>query len=227
MLASLLLPLLTALGSGPGSGVEPVLALEQAGHDEAALEMAQTLCQEAPGSPLPHLEAARLGLKLGRDTAFIDAHLKAAQRLGPDNPRVRYLSALVKEGQGDDAAARVLYLEAVSLRSGYTEARTRLAAMGMRRKDWALAETQLRALIAAGDHTAGRRMQLARVLEDASKLPAAEAVLLKLHREDRANASVTAALSDFYMRHDRMKESLALLSTQQTKKLRPLQPSRR
>ncbi len=219
--------LLAATGASPGSGMEPVLALEQAGQDEAALAMAESLCQQPPPSALPHLEAARLGLKLGRETAFIETHLQAARALSPDNPRLRYLSALVKEGQGDDAGARALYLEALSLRSGYTEARTRLAALATRSKDWVQAETQLRALIAAGDRTPGRRLQLARVLEDASKLPAAEAVLVKLHREDRADGTVTLELSDFYARHGRMKESQALRRTQATKKLRPLQPSRR
>jgi Flp pilus assembly protein TadD len=227
LLPRLLALLLAATGDAPGSGVEPVLALEQAGHDGAALEMAETLCQQMPGSPLPHLEAARLGFKLGRDTDFIEKHLQAARTLAPTNPRVPYLRALVKEGQGEDAAAQALYLEAVSLRGGYTEARTRLAALATRNQDWALAETQLRALIAAGDRTPGRRLQLARVLEDASKLPAAEAVLVKLHREDRANATVTLELSDYYARHGRMKESLALRQTEQAKKLRPLQPSRR
>ena len=66
-----------------------------------------------------------------------------------------------------------------------------------------------------------------RVLEDASKLSAAEAVLVTLHREDRAQASVTEELADFYARHGRMKESLAVRRTESTKKLRPLQPSRR
>ena len=223
----LLALLLGVTGASPGSGVEPVLALEQAGQDDAALAMAETLSSNTPPSALPHLEAARLGLKLGRDTALIEKHLQAARALAPDNPRVRYLAALVKEGQGDDASARALYLEALHLRSGYTEARTRLAALATRSKDWALAETQLRALIAAGDSTAGRRLQLARVLEDASKLSAAEAVLVTLHREDRAQASVTEELADFYARHGRIKESLAVRRTESTKKLRPLQPSRR
>ena len=227
MLLARLLALCLAAAAARGSGVEPVLALEQAGHDDAALEMAETLCRETPGSPLPHLEAARLGLKLGRDTAYIEKHLQAALRLAPDNPRIRYLSALVKEGQGDDVAARALYLEAVSLRRGYTEARTRLAAMATRNKDWAMAETQLKALIAQGNRSAGVRLQLAHVLEEAQRPAAAEAVLVKLHREDRNNASVTAALSDFYVRHDRPNDSLAVLRAQPTKKLRPLQPSRR
>jgi Flp pilus assembly protein TadD len=226
MVLARLVAFLLSAAAARGSGVEAVLALEQAGHDGAALEMAETLCRETPGSPLPHLEAARLGLKLGRDTAYIEAHLQAALRLAPDNPRIRYLSALVKEGQGDDVAARALYLEAVSLRSGYTEARTRLAAMATRHQDWAMAETQLKALIAAGNRAAGVRLQLARVLEEAQRPAAAEAVLVKLHREDRTNASVTAALSDFYLRHDRPNDSLAVLKAQPTKKLRPLQPSR-
>jgi predicted Zn-dependent protease len=223
---ALTLWLLTS-GSAQGSGVEPVLALEQAGHDEAALQMAETLCAQPPYSPLPHLEAARLGLKLGRDGTFVQKHLEAARALAPDNPRVRYLSAEVREAGGNDAAARALYLEAVGLRAGYTEARTRLVALGIRTKDWTLAEAQLRAILAApSGRTVGRRLQLARVLEDGGKLPEAEVLLLKLHHEDPASATVTLALSDFYTRHDKLKKALALQHETQPKKLRPLQPSR-
>lgn len=224
--AALLLFLWTSSGSAAGSGVEEVLALEQAGRDDAALAAAEALCKQPSSTALPHIEAARLGLKLGQPTATIEAHLLAARALGPNNPRVRYLQAQVKEGEGQDAEARALYLEAVALRSGYTEARTRLVAMGIRSKDWALAETQLRALLAAGESSVGRRLQLARVLEEASKTQEAEALLVKLHREEPANATVTSALADFYVRHDRAKEALALRRPPAVKKLRPLQPSR-
>jgi predicted Zn-dependent protease len=224
--AALLLLVLTTSVSAAGSGVEEVLALEQAGRDEAALTLAETLCQQPSATALPHIEAARLGLKLGKETATISAHLQAARALAPDNPRVRYLEAQVKEGEGKDVEARTLYLEAVSLRSNYTEARTRLVAMGIRNKDWALAETQLKALLATGEVSVGRRLQLARVLEDASKLQEAEAVLVKLHHQEPANATITSALADFYARHDRMKEALALRRPPPAKKLRPLQPSR-
>jgi len=226
-LSAQLLGLFLALsGDAPGSGVEEVLALEQAGRDEAALERAEALSHQTPPSALAHLEAARLGLKLGRETAPIEKHLLVARELAPDNPRVRYLAGQVKEGQGKDAEARALYLEAVSLRSGYTEARTRLVAIAFRDKDWVLAEAQLRALLAAGEISIGRRLQLARVLEDASRPAEAEAVLLKLHHEGPANTTVTSALADFYARHDRMKEALALRKPPPAKKLRPLQPSR-
>lgn len=227
LFAALLELVLTASGSAAGSGVEEVLALEQNGHSEAALALAETLSQQSPPTALAHLEAARLGLKLGGPPASIEKHLQAARLLAPDNPRVRFLSAQVKEGQGDDAGACALYLEAVSLRRDYTEARTRLVAIGIRSKDWALAETQLKALVAAGERSVGRRLQLARVLEDASKPSEAEAVLVKLHHEDRTNATVTSALADFYVRHGRQKDALALQRTQPAKKLRPLQPSRR
>jgi predicted Zn-dependent protease len=224
--AALLLLVLTTSVSAAGSGVEEVLALEQAGRDDAALTLAETLSQQPSATALPHIEAARLGLKLGKETGGISAHLQAARALAPDNPRIRYLEAQVKEGEGKDTEARALYLEAVSLRSGYTEARTRLVAMGIRNKDWALAETQLKALLATGEVSVGRRLQLARVLEDASKLQEAEAVLVKLHRQEPANATITSALADFYARHDRMKEALALRRPPPSKKLRPLQPSR-
>jgi Flp pilus assembly protein TadD len=218
--------LLAMSGEGSGTGVEQVLALEQAGRDEAALVLAEELALQVPPSALPHLEAARLGLKLGRDTEAVERHLQAARNLAPANPRVRMLSALIREGQGDEAGARVLYLEAVALRSNYTEARTRLVALGIRTRDWQLAEQQLRALMAAGDASVGRRLQLARVLEDASKLAEAEAVLKALHREAPDNTVVTSALASFYERHDRMKEALALRRPASVKKLRPLQPSR-
>jgi Flp pilus assembly protein TadD len=226
MVGRMALVLLAMAGEGSGSGVEEVLALEQAGRDEAAFVRAEQLALQVPPSALPHLEAARLGLKLGRDLAMVERHLQAARTLAPDNPRLRMLSALVREGQGDDAGARLLYLEALSLRSNYTEARTRLVALGIRTGDWPLAEQQLRALIVAGDASVGRRLQLSRVLEDASKLTEAEAILKALHRQAPENAAVTSALASFYERHDRMEEALALRRPTPVKKLRPLQPSR-
>jgi predicted Zn-dependent protease len=225
MLERMALVLLAMSGDGPGSGVAEVLALEQAGRDEAALAMAEQLSVQPPYSALPHLEAARLGLKLGRDTAVIQRHLASAREMAPENPRVCYLAALVQEGQGDDPGARVLYLEAVGLRTSYAEARSRLVALGVRTRDWALAEQQLRALIASGDRSIGRRLQLARVQEDAGKLAEAEATLKALHRSEPLNAVVTAALADFYTRQGRTKEALALRREPSSKK-RPLQPSR-
>jgi len=204
-----------------------VLTLEQSGHDEAALALAEQLCRRAPSSALPQLEAARLGLKLGRDTPTIEKHLQAARYLAPDNPRVRYLAALAKEGVGDDAAARLLYLEAIWLRSSYTEARTRLVALAIRTRDWTLAEVQLRDLLALGERSVGRRLQLAHVLEEQGKLSQTESVLLQLHHDEAKNAAVTTALADYYERHNRMKEALALRRAPPEKKLRPLQPSRR
>jgi len=157
LFAAVLELVLAASASAEGSGVEEVIALEQAGQDAAALALAESLSQTPPASAVAHLEAARLGLKLGAPTPSIERHLQAARGLAPDNPRLRYLSAQVKEGQGDEAGARALYLEAVSLRSGYTEARTRLVAIGIRSQDWALAETQLKALLSAGELSVGGR----------------------------------------------------------------------
>ncbi len=221
--------LLLAVPSAPPAppDVSPVLALEESGHDEAALALAEQLCLRTPPSALPQLEAARLGLKLGKDTATIDRHLQAARYLAPDNPRVRYLAALAKEGVGEDAAARLLYLEAIWLRNGYTEARTRLVALAIRTRDWTLAEVQLRDLLALGERSVGRRLQLAHVLEEQGKLSQAEAVLVQLHHDEPKNAAVTTALADYYERHNRMKEALALRRAPPEKKLRPLQPSRR
>ncbi len=220
--------LLAVSPSAPASqGVEAVLALEASGQDEKALALAEEQSRHTPPSALPHLEAARLALKLGKDTASMEAHLQAARALAPDNPRVRYLAALVKEGEADDGAARVLYLEAISLRSNYVEARSRLVALAIRVRDWVLAEEQLRALLASGERSVGRRLQLAKVLEGAGKSSQAEAVLVGLHHEEPTNAAVTSALADYYERHNRMKEALALRRAPAAKKLRPLQPSRR
>jgi predicted Zn-dependent protease len=224
--AALLGFVLAAPATAPRAGLEDVLALEQAGKDQAALALAEALSQRLPPSALYHLEAARLGLKVGAPTPAVEAHLSAARALAPDNPRQRYLSAQVKEGQGDDAGARALYLQAVSLRSDYTEARTRLVAIGIRSKDWALAETQLKALLGAGERSVGRRLQLARVLEDAGKTAEAETLLRKMHHDDAGNATVTAALEDYYLRHGRPQDAQALRKTEPDKKLRPLQPSR-
>lgn len=211
----------------PPPGVAAVLTLEASGQDQAALALAEELSRRTPPSVLPHLEAVRLGLKLGREPATLEGHLQAARALAPDNPRVRYLAALLKEGEGDDAAARGLYLEAIALRHSYSEARARLLALAIRSRDWGLAEAQLRALLVLGEYSLGKRLQLARVLEEGGKLSQAETVLLALHYEEPANATVTAALADYYERHNRMQEALALRRAAPAKKLRPLQPSRR
>jgi len=50
---------------------------------------------------------------------------------------------------------------------------------------------------------------------------------LALHYEAPGNATVTAALADYYQRHNRMQEALALRRSGLEKKLRPLPPSRR
>ncbi len=118
--------LLGVTGDFSGSGVEPVLALEQAGQDEAALAMAEQPLPAASAPPLPHLEAARLGLKLGRETAFIETHLQAARALSAGQPAGPLPgSALVKEGQGDDARRGALYLEAAARCAAATPRRGR------------------------------------------------------------------------------------------------------
>ena len=176
-----------------------------------------------PGTP----GRLRLVTERARDTAAIESHLLAARALAPDNPRVRYLSALAKEGEGDDGAARLFYQEAISLRANYTDALTRLVALAIRSSDWTLAEAQLRALLAAGERSVSRRLQLARVQEEVGKSSQAGSLLLALHHEAPSNPAVTAALADYYERHNRMKEALALRRATSEKKLRPLQPSRR
>lgn len=208
---------------------EQISGREQAGDEAGALALAEGWAAVEPRSPYGHLEAARLGLKLGRDLERVDAHLRDAYALAPDNPRALHLWGLLEEERGDVEGARGAQRRALSLRNDYAEARVRLATLAQRVGDWPEAERELRTLIDSGDRSAGTRLQLASVQQKQGRMVEAERTLAELHRSEPQNAVATRALADLYARSGRPKQSAALLRSLEPPKreLRRLGSSRR
>jgi Flp pilus assembly protein TadD len=209
--------------------LEQISGREQAGDDAGALALAEGWAAGEPRSPLGHLEAARLGLKLGRDLDRVDAHLREAYALAPENPRALHLWGVLEEERGDFEGARGAQRRALSLRTDYTEARVRLAALAQRAGDWPEAERELRTLIDSGDRSPGTRIQLAGVQEKQGRRAEAERTLTEVHRAEPKNAAATRALADLYARTGRSKQAAALLRSLDPPRraLRPLPASRR
>jgi Flp pilus assembly protein TadD len=209
--------------------LDQISGREQAGDDAGALALAEGWAAGEPRSPYGHLEAARLGLKLGRDLDRVDAHLRDAYALAPDNPRALHLWGVLEEERGDFEGARGAQRRALFLRSDYMEARVRLAALAQRVGDWPEAERELRALIDSGDRSGGMRIQLASVQQKQGRMADAERTLVELHRSEPQNAAATRALAELYARTGRAKQSAALLRSLDPPKreLRPLRSSRR
>lgn len=208
--------------------LEAISAREAAGDDGGALAVAESWASVEPGSPYGHLEAARLGLKLGRSLETVDWHLRWAYALAPDNPRGLHLWGLLEEERGDLEGARGAQRKAIVLRSDYLDAHRRLAALAERAGDWAEAEKELKYLIRAGDGDTGLKVQLARVQERAGRPDVAEATLADLHRAEPKNVVVTRALADLYARTGRPQQSAALMKSLEPHKraMRSLNASR-
>jgi predicted Zn-dependent protease len=214
------------LGSTP---LDQIVTREGAGDDAGALALAESWAAGDPRSPYGHLEAARLGLKLGTHLEVVDWHLRWAYALAPDNPRGLHLWGLLEEERGDIEGARAAQRRALVLRSDYADARRRLAALAQRVGDWTEAERELSQLISSGDGDTGTRLQLASAQEKSGQTAEAEQTLSALHRAQPKNAVVTRALADYYARTGRSKQATALLRSLEPQKrtLRPLSASRR
>jgi len=221
--------MLVLVGALAASPLDAVLAREKSGDDAGALALAESWAASEPRSPYGHLESARLGLKLGRNLETVDAHLRWAYALAPDNPRALHLWGLLEEERGDWEGARAAQRRALVLKSDYLDAHVRLAALAQRVGDWAEAERELRVVIAAGDRSVGTRLQLAAAQEKSGGVKEAEKTLTDLHKAEPKNAVVTRALADFYSRTGRSKQATALLKSLEPPKrsLRPLAASRR
>ena len=226
MAASAVAVLGILLGATPQ---EQVVAYEAAGNDVGALAWAEWWAQTEPRSPYGHLEAARLGLKLGTRLDTVDWHLRWAYALAPDNPRGLHLWGMLEEERGDVQGAREAQRKAIALRADYLDAHRRLAALAQRAGDWTEADRELRYLIGAGDGGTGLKLQLAGVQEKSGQVTEAEKTLTDLHKTQPKNAVVTRALAEFYGRTGRQKQATALLKTlePQKKAMRSLNASRR
>ncbi|HZJ53594.1 MAG TPA: tetratricopeptide repeat protein [Myxococcaceae bacterium] len=225
MAASAALVVGILLGATPQ---EEIAAYEGAGNDTGALAWAEWWAQNEPRSPYGHLEAARLGLKLGTGLETVDWHLRWAYSLAPDNPRALHLWGVLQEERGDIQGAREAQRKAIGLRVDYLDAHRRLAALAQRAGDWAEAEKELRYLMGAGEGDTGLKLQLASVQEKSGQVPQAEKTLNDLHRAQPKNTVVTRALADFYGRTGKQKQATALLKSlePQKKAMRSLSASR-
>src|SRR5262249_34447852 len=192
---------------------EQIAAHEAAGNDAGALAWAEWWAQSEPRSPYSHLEAARLGLKLGTKLEMVDWHLRWAYALAPDNPRAVHLWGLLEAERGAIPGAREAQRKAIALRADYLDAHRRLAALAQRAGDWGEAERELHWLMGAGDGDTGVKLQLASVQEKSGQVPQAEKTLTDLHKAQPKNVVVTRALADFYNRTGRQKQATALLKT--------------
>jgi tetratricopeptide (TPR) repeat protein len=221
--------MLMVVGAVAASPLDAILAKEKGGDDAGALQMAESWAAAEPRSPYGHLEAARLGLKLGRNLEAVDMHLRWAYALAPDNARALHLWGLLEEERGDIEGARAAQRRSLALKADYLEAHVRLAALAQRAGDWAEAEKEFRIIVAAGDRSVGTQLQLASVQEKGGRLKDAEKTLTDLHRAEPKNAVVTKALADLYNRTGRTKQATALLKSLDPPKrsLRPLAASRK
>jgi tetratricopeptide (TPR) repeat protein len=225
-------PVLTAQASPAPSPLADALALEAAGNDAGALAALERLILNQPRWELPRLEAARLLLKGGSDPelARAGAHLDAAEREAPDNPRVYFLRGLLLEERGAPLEAIRAQEKAVALRPSYDDARFRLAGLWLQQGDWLKAEYHYRPLSKSRPAWVQVRMQLASVLEKQGRTLDAERELLAAREAQPDNPGVLRTLAAFYERTDRPQLAAKVrsqLTAPPKRVLRPLKPSKR
>lgn len=220
--------LLLGAWSGPPR-LRSALELESQGRDTDAIAALEKLALEEKDWELPKMEAARLYLKLGTELPRARAHLAAALKRAPNNPRAHYLWGLVREEEGalDDAVAALE--KSVALRPSYADALFRLAGLHAQRKSWERAELHYRTLARLQPEWTSARLQLSVAMEHRGDLEGAERELRKLWDEQPNNLVVQRKLTDFYLRTGRpaLAEAIRTAKPGEKRKLRPLKPSRR
>ncbi|MFL5322602.1 MAG: tetratricopeptide repeat protein [Myxococcaceae bacterium] len=209
-----------------GPQLEDVLAREQAGDDEGALKLADTLVHGYPNWVLPRLEAARLRLKKGEELGKAELDLEAAHSLAPENPRVHFLQALLFEEQGKPAAERKSLELALTMRDTYTEARAKLAGLCFAQQDFVCAEREYRALCTV-DSSIAIHLQLAATLDAQNKTADAETELKSILAEQPDQPVAKRRLADLYERTGRVDLANKLRGKPtEVRKLRPLKKSK-
>ncbi|MFP2924720.1 tetratricopeptide repeat protein [Pyxidicoccus sp. 3LG] len=227
----------STLTAPPASSTAPAptslpeaLALEAAGDDAAALAAVEALARTRPTWELPRLEAARLLLKMGGALEQAEAHLDAAIRLAPTNPRAWYLQGLLWEERGDPRQAVRAYEQAVQHRNSYEDARFRLGGLWATLGDWLKSELHYRYLARARPEWVQVRLQLAEVLEKQERLLDSENELLAARSFQPGSPLVLRRLADFYERTGRPQLAEKVrksMEPQPKRRMRELKPSRR
>jgi Flp pilus assembly protein TadD len=220
-----------AMDASANSALTQALALEEAGDTSGALSGAEAAARAWPAWELPHIEAARLMLKLGGELDRAEAHLDIASALAPENPRAHYLRGLLREERDQPLLAAQAYETALLYRPSYEEARFRVAGLWMAQGDWLKAEYHYRLLSKARPEWVQVRLLLAQVLERQERTADAEAELLVARQLQPENALVVRRLVELYERTGRAKLAQklrkALEEPAPKRRMRALKPSRR
>lgn len=212
------------LGSPDGASLERALALERAGDDLRALGLLEELVRDRPQWELPRIEAARLLLKRGEALERAELHLEAARALAPENPRGHFLWGLLMQERGSLAEAARSLEVALYYRSGYDEARFRLAGIYFSMGEWEKSEGHYAAYARAHPEATGARLQLAAAMERQGRLGEAEAELRRLVAQKPPVLLAVQRLSDLYERTGRpeLAEKLNRTLPGKRKKMREL-----
>lgn len=213
---------------GPAK-LQAALALEQQGDSAAALEALDRLAVREKGWEMPHLEAARLRLKLGSGLEEAERLLTHALAVAPTNPRAHYLKGLLEAERGNTAAAIQALEQAVQLREDFPDARYRLASLCADSGDWLRAEHHFRVLSSHRPDWLPVRLGLARALEMQGRLEDAEVELRRLLREQPENTVARRRLADLYERTGRpaLAERVLQGHAAPGRRMRQLRPSSR
>ncbi|MCY1047303.1 hypothetical protein OV208_38755 [Corallococcus sp. bb12-1] len=229
-------PVLTA-PAAPAAPATPspltdALSLETAGNDAGALAALEQLVLSQPRWELPRLEAARLLLKAGSAPELdrAQAHLDAAWREAPENPRVHFLRGQLLEERSAPFDAIRAYEKAVGLRPSYDDARFRLAGLWAQVGDWLKAELHYRPLSKSKPAWVQVRLQLAAVLEKQGRVLDAEREFLAARDAQPTSPGVLRTLAAFYDRTARPQLAAkvrAQLAAPEKRPMRVLKPSKR
>lgn len=223
--------LAAAVDAPANSALTQALAREEAGDTARALAGVETVVNTWPAWDLPHIEAARLMLKLGGELDRAEAHLDIASALTPENPRAHYLRGLLWEEHGQPLRAAQAYEVALLYRPSYEEARFRVASIWMAEGDLLKAEYHYRLLTKARPEWVQVRLLLAQVLERQERVPEAERELLAVRALQPENLLAVRRLAELYERTGREKLAQKLRQSVEEpapkRRMRELKPSRR
>lgn len=222
---------LALLASAPQQArLDAARALERSGQEGEAVVELEAIVRADPTWDVARLELARLRLKAGDDPERAGWHADVARSLAPENPRAHYLWAVAEDEAGRRTPALRALEIALTLRGDYPDARFRLAGLLSAEERWGEAAKAWREVVAAQPGLTGGRLELARALERAGELKAAERELRGLLRIPTVRIPATRRLVELLERTGRAAEAERLAKTLGAapgRVLRPLKPSSR
>jgi predicted Zn-dependent protease len=187
-----------------------------------------------PQWSLPRLEYAINCLELNCDPKTALEHLKTAASLDPENPRTQHYTGVALERQEDTAGAEAAYARSVALKRSYKDPHFALGRLLKKSGKNLEARAHLQAVVDLDPKNTSARLMLAELCEALGVLDDAEDQLqavIDLHPE---NTYHQHRLAQFYERTGQKDKARAAFKTTEkdspqkpTKKLRPLQPSKK